>query len=132
MSTPKLSVGTVDCVAGKRERFAWSMRLVDSSGVRCGLGGSDKVRFRLAATQGAAATLAFESGTPSANGSSVTISSVGSASADASGVVELRAADTTSLSGTMYFELDVIDAGDSNREAQPIRGTLRLLPSMSG
>lgn len=132
MSNPKLSVGTVDCVAGKRERFAWSMRLVDSSGVRCGLGASDLVRFRLASTAGATASLAFQSGTPSTNGSSVTINSRGSSSVDASGVVELRAADTTSLSGTMYFELDVIDAGDSNREAQPIRGTLRFLPSMSG
>jgi hypothetical protein len=130
--TSKLQIGTVDCVSGKRERFTWTMRLVDSSGVRCGLGASDKVKFRLASTQGSAASLAFDSTTASTNGSSMTISSRGSSSVDANGVLELRAADTLSLSGTMQFELDVIDAGDSNREAQPIRGALRFLPSMTG
>ena len=132
MSVAKLLIGTVDCVAGKRERFGWTMRLVDSTGARCGLGASDKVKFRLASTQSGAASLAFDSSAASANGSSVTIGSRGSTTEDASGVVELRADDTTSLSGTKYFELDVIDAGDSNREAQPIRGMIRFLGSMSG
>ena len=133
MSVPKLDQGEKEAVAGRRERFTWAIRLVDSSGARCGLGASDVVRFKLATTEGATVpNLDFSSSTPTAAGSSVGIVGLGSSSTDATGTVELRRADTVLLIGLYYFELDVDDAGASSRTSQPIRGTIVFKPSMGG
>lgn len=121
----------VRCVAGKRERYDWTLRLEDANGARCGLGASDVVKFRLATTEGGAALLSFTSSAASANGSSVNIVSRGSSSTDANGTVTLQGADTTTYGGTAKrYELVVIDAADSNREAVPVRGKMVFLPSI--
>lgn len=133
MSTPKLDQGEIQAVAGRRERFTWSIRLVDANGVRCGLGGSDVVRFKLGATEDMSTpTLDFTSSAAASGGSLITITSRGSSSADATGIVELRRGDTSALSGRYYFEMDVDDAGDSNRTSQPIRGAIVFKASMGG
>jgi hypothetical protein len=132
VSTPRLNVGEIECVAGRRERFNWSLRLVDASGNRSGLGASDVVRFKLATTASGTPVLDIASGTPTAAGSKVTITTVGSSVIDAAGIVQLNRGDTSTLSGRYYFEIDVDDAGDSNRTQQPIRGTLLFLTSMGG
>ena len=132
MSVAKLDQGEKQAVAGRRERFTWTLRLVDEDGDRCGLGASDVVRFKLATTEGGTPVLDISSSTPGSGGSLVNITSVGSSSADAEGVVELRRGDTSSLSGKYYFEVDVDDAGASNRTSQPMRGTITFRPSMGG
>src|SRR5262245_28156372 len=103
MSVAKLDQGEKQAVAGRRERFTWTMRLVDANGNRTGLGASDKVRFKLGTSADMLTpTIDIVSGTPSAAGSSVTIIGIGSSSQDATGVVELRRGDTSTLSGKYY------------------------------
>lgn len=133
MSTPRLDQGEVIAVAGRRERFAWTLRLVNSSGQRAGMGASDVVRFKLASTENATApTLDFTSSAPASGGSLITITTRGSSSEDATGIVELRRGDTSGLSGVYYFEIDVDDAADANRTSQPMRGKMLFRPSMGG
>lgn len=129
---PKLDQGEKQAVAGRRERFNWTIRLVDEDGARCGLGASDVVRFKLATTEGGTPVLDISSTSAGSGGSTVNIVSLGSSSADATGVVELRRGDTSSLSGKYYFEVDVDDAGDGNRTSQPMRGSIVFRPSMGG
>jgi hypothetical protein len=129
--TSRLIQDEVECVAGKRERFDWTMHLEDENGTQAGLDVSDVVIFRMSSTAGGAADLEFDSDTPSDNDSEIQISTRGSSSTDASGTLTLQADDTAAFSGmTKHYELNVIDSGDSNRESQPIRGRLRFLPSI--
>lgn len=131
MTIAKLLQSDVDCVAGKRERFDWTIRLEDANGERCGLGESDAVIFRLAATADGTAQLEVSSADPTDNDSAINIVSLGSTTTDASGTLTLQADDTEAFSNTLkHYELNVADAGDSNRETQPIRGKMKFLPSI--
>ena len=72
MSVPKLDQGKKEVVAGRRERFTWTIRLVDEDGARCGLGASDVVRFKLATTEGGTPVLDISSSSPGLESSEAT------------------------------------------------------------
>jgi hypothetical protein len=132
MSEPKLYQGNVDAVAGRRERFTWTIRTVDDDGDRVGLNVGDVVRFKLCGTEGGTPVLDIASDTPGAGGSLINITSLGSPTTDAEGIVELRRGDTEDFEGKLYFEMDLDDSGDGDRTSQPLRGTITFKPSMGG
>jgi hypothetical protein len=132
MSSPTLYQGNVDAVAGRRERFTWTIRTVDEDGDRVGLNADDVVRFKVCATEGGTPVLDIDSDTPGSGGSLVNITSLGSPTTDAEGIVELRRGDTVDFEGKLFFEMDLDDSGDSDRTSQPLRGTITFKPSMGG
>jgi hypothetical protein len=132
MSEPKLYQGNIDAVAGRRERFTWTIRTVDDDGDRVGLNVGDVVRFKVCHTEGGTPALDIASDTPGAGGSLINITSLGSTTTDAEGIVELRRGDTVDFEGKLFFEMDLDDSGDSDRTSQPLRGTITFKPSMGG
>ncbi len=132
MALARLDIGVVDCVAGRTESFSWEAYKADGRTPQAFESG-DKVRFKIAVTAGGAPSIDLLSGTPSTEGSTLSIDVLGTNEVTpASGVLILDQDDTAGLSGTMHFEMDLVDASDGNRIKPFLRGKMRMLPSQGG
>lgn len=132
----RLNIGEVEAVAGRTEDFEWSAYEGDGR-TPVEFASDDKVRFKLGDSESDnAPTLDLVSGTPTLAGSSVSITSLGSAgSSPATGRVRLAQGDTTTLTGKKYWELLLVD----NSETSPAdackvicRGTMLFRGSQGG
>lgn len=128
--TAALNVGTVRAVAGRREPFDWYAFEKDGRTASVFVSG-DKVRFKLSAItdgQPSGAPLLDVDTDSAAAGSHVTIQSLD----PAEGQVILDGADTKALSGKYAFELNLVDASDSNKLKVICRGILDFVKSHAG
>ena len=127
----RLNVGEVEAVAGRTEDFDWTAYEGDGR-TTIAFAADDKVRFKLGSTASdTTPDLDIVSGTPTANGSAVTIADLD----PASGTVRLAQSDTSSFSGKMYFELLLVDNSESSpADAIKVicRGTMVFSGSMGG
>lgn len=112
--------------AGRTEDLTFT--IVDKDGDALTIAADDVVHFRLTASRGGAAVLSIASGTPTDNGSDVTISAL----SPAAGTIQLAEEDTKELSGLYFAELDLEDMSeaDPERAMKPfLRGTIRFQPN---
>jgi hypothetical protein len=134
MST-SLDGGKVQIVAGRTETVRWSGRFLGADGeTQVGMGESDHVRCKIAATRGGTPILDLDSDTPTANGSAVTIVSRGSATTLGKGTVLLGGLDTAALEGNYFYELILIDAAAAValRNKEICRGVITFLAEQGG
>jgi hypothetical protein len=133
--TTRLNAGKVEAVAGRKETLVWSAKIAGSDGqTQEAMAAGDHIRFKIAATAGGTPVLDLNSNAATTAGSIVTIQNRGSASVLASGTVELAAADTSTFSGTKFFELIFEDFSESagNHDKEICRGTIQFLASQGG
>jgi large exoprotein involved in heme utilization and adhesion len=117
----------LNVAAGFTEPLDWDIRKKDGV-TALALNSGDVVHFELYASEGGTQLLSIDNSTPSANGSSVSITTRGvNAVTPASGLVTLDEDDTASLYGRKYFVLWYADSGDSNRKKIFRRGQLNFL-----
>lgn len=127
MSVAVLSAPSiVDCGAGFTEYFDWSIYQKDGT-TPLVLGASDVVHFELYSAEGGTQLLSIDNATPSANGSSLSISTRGSLpSTPAAGQVILDEDDTAALYGRKYFLMWFKDHADGDRKKLFRRGTINF------
>ena len=126
----RLKIGEIEAIAGRTVDYDAAIYEGDGR-TALNIAADDKVRFKLADTENGTPTLDIVSGTPTANGSTVTISGTTPGTC----TVRLAQGDTSTLSGTKYWELILID----NSETSPADaakticyGTMVFKPSMGG
>lgn len=125
-----LNVGTVKGVAGRRETFDWAAFEKDGRTAMI-FAAPDKVRFKLSAivdSQPDGVPLIDVDNDSAASASHVTITTLD----PAVGQVILDGADTKTLAGKYAFELNLLDASDSNKLKVICRGILDLAKSHAG
>jgi hypothetical protein len=117
----------VDCAAGFTEPFDWSIYQKDGV-TPLVLAAGDVVHFELYSAEAGTQLLSIDNGTPSAGGSSLSISTRGSLpDTPAAGQVVLDEDDTASLSGRKYFVMWFKDTADSDRKKIFRRGLINFL-----
>ena len=110
--------------------------LYDADDSPLGLAVSDVVRFKLGTSEVATPALDLDSVAATTNGSVVTVNTIGSAGVTPAKVtVRFAQADTATLSGKYYGELDVVDDSETS-PANAIKpagqGTITFAGSMGG
>ena len=126
---PTLVQPDIVAVFGRTEDFAWSA--YDADGEATVLAAGDKIRFKMARKPDDTPLLELVSGSPTVNGSGVTIADLD----PASGTVRLAQGDTISFRGDYHYEMNLVDDSETappDAIKQFIRGKITFLPSQLG